>query len=211
MTVYLIRHGQSATNLAAQFTGQLDVPLSELGQQQARKIGEYFLGVHIDRIYSSDLCRAVDTVALLAKTHRVPMETAKEFREIYAGAWQGMKFDDIKVNYPEEYVVWMQDIGNCVCTQGESVQELLCRVLGKLKEIAASHKDETLVIATHATPIRALLSYLQDGNLSNMNGVPWVPNASVTKLSYENGIFTPVQIGDVSHLQGMLTTLKGNV
>lgn len=211
MTVYLIRHGQSATNLAAQFTGQLDVPLSELGQQQARKIGEYFLGVHIDKIYSSDLSRAVDTVALLSKTHRVPLETAKEFREIYAGQWQGMKFDDIKSSYPKEYAVWMNDIGNCICTKGESVQELLHRVLGKLREIAASHQEETVVIATHATPIRVLLAYLRDGNLSNMCRVPWVPNASVTKLSYENGIFTPVQIGDVSHLEGMLTNLTGNV
>ena len=153
----------------------------------------------------------MDTVVLLAKTHRVPLETAKEFREIYAGDWQGMKFDDIKVSYPDEYAMWMNNIGNCVCTNGESVLELLTRVLGKLREIAASHKDETVVIATHATPIRALLAYLQDGNLRNMNRVPWVPNASVTKLCYENGVFTPVQIGDVSHLEGMLSTLKGNV
>lgn len=211
MTVYLIRHGQSATNLAAQFTGQLDVPLSELGQQQAQKVGEYFLGVHIDKIYSSDLCRAMDTVVLLAKTHRVPLEKVREFREIYAGDWQGMRFDDIKATYPDEYAVWMNDIGNCICTNGESVQELLDRVLGKLREIAALHDGETVVIATHATPIRALLAYLQDGNLNNMNRVQWVPNASITKLIYQNGVFTPVQIGDVSHLEGMLTTLKGNV
>ena len=211
MTVYLVRHGQSATNKAAQFTGQLDVPLSELGYQQARKVGEYFLGMHIDKVYSSDLCRAVDTVSLLAKTHRVLLETAREFREIYAGDWQGMGFNAIKEAYPDEYAVWMNDIGNCRCTNGESVQELLHRVLGKLRKIAASHEGETVVIATHATPIRVLLAYLQDGNLGNMNRVPWVPNASVTKLTYEKGVFTPTQIGDVSHLEGMLTTLKGNV
>ena len=61
-TVLLIRHGQSVTNVTQVFTGHYDVPLSPLGQEQARRTAAYLRGhFAIDAIYASDLMRAMQT------------------------------------------------------------------------------------------------------------------------------------------------------
>ena len=61
-TVLLIRHGQSVTNVTQVFTGHYDVPLSPLGQEQARRTAAYLQkNFRIDAIYASDLMRAMQT------------------------------------------------------------------------------------------------------------------------------------------------------
>ena len=65
MKLYLVRHGESQTNLEHRFTGQADAPLSEQGKEDARKAGEKLKGLHFDRVYSSDLCRFSPSVSRL--------------------------------------------------------------------------------------------------------------------------------------------------
>lgn len=211
MTLYLIRHGESHSNLRGEFTGQVDSPLTELGHQQADSILSYFLGIHIDRIYSSDLQRAYDTVLPISKTHRVPITTMKELREINGGDWQQIRFVDLNDLYPDEYKVWRYDIGNSRCPKGESVREVCQRVCGAISQIAKEHEGETVVIGLHAVPIRTALTYWLTGDVSNMAQVGWVPNASVSKIEYKDGVFTPVDIGNCSHLNGEITSLSGKI
>lgn len=61
MKLYMVRHGQSQTNLERRFTGQAQAPLTEQGIADARRAGEKLAGIPFDRIYSSDLIRAVQT------------------------------------------------------------------------------------------------------------------------------------------------------
>ena len=60
----VIRHGFSQNNAVRRFTGQADVPLSDIGREQALCVADYLTkNEQIDAIYASDLSRAVDTVA----------------------------------------------------------------------------------------------------------------------------------------------------
>ena len=61
MKLYMVRHGQSETNLARKFTGWAQVNLTEKGVEDAKRAGEFLKGRPFDRIYSSDLIRAVQT------------------------------------------------------------------------------------------------------------------------------------------------------
>lgn len=61
MKLYMVRHGQSETNLTRCFTGWAQVNLTERGIEDAKRVGRYLKGLHFDRIYSSDLLRAVQT------------------------------------------------------------------------------------------------------------------------------------------------------
>ncbi len=61
MKLYMVRHGQSETNLAKRFTGWAQVNLTEQGMEDAKRAGRYLQGLSFDRIYSSDLIRAVQT------------------------------------------------------------------------------------------------------------------------------------------------------
>jgi len=66
MRLFLVRHGQSTWNDAHRIQGQLDPPLSELGQEQAWRLAERLRGRAFDGFYTSDLKRASATAARLA-------------------------------------------------------------------------------------------------------------------------------------------------
>lgn len=61
MRLYVIRHGQTTANRDQVSSGQTDVPLTELGWQQAVRIRPMLQRIPFDRVYSSDLSRAVNT------------------------------------------------------------------------------------------------------------------------------------------------------
>ena len=210
-TIYLIRHGESTSNVAKTFTGQQNAALTELGHRQAACIQSYFLGIHIDRIYASDLCRAVDTAMPLSKVSRVPIETSVSLREINGGKWEGEKFALLESLYPEDYALWRGDIGNSCPTDGESIRQIYDRVCNAVEDIVRAHPTETIVIATHAVPIRVMLTKWLAGDVTRMQDVSWVPNASISKIAYENGVFKPLEIGITEHLAGMITNLPSKI
>ena len=89
MILYLIRHGESESNVRKTFTGQREAALTAQGRRQADCISRYFLGIHIDRIYASDLSRAYETALPLSKISRVPVEKCGAFREVWGGMDDG--------------------------------------------------------------------------------------------------------------------------
>lgn len=211
MTIYLIRHGESTSNVDKTFTGQLDAELTELGRRQAAAIASYFLGRHIDRIYASDLSRAYETAQPLSKISRVPIEKNKAFREIYGGKWEGEKFAQLQYMYPEDYALWRNDIGAARPTDGESIIEIAKRTTEAVEAIVKEHPDENIVIATHACPIRVMLSTWLTGGVEDMQATSWVPNASISIVEYKDGKFMPIQMGITEHLADMITNLPDKI
>lgn len=211
-TLLLVRHGLSLANREKFFAGQADVPLLPMGQLQARATGA-FLREHyaVDKVYASDLVRAGETGQILAEILGCPLETDKGLREIYAGAWQEKTFDYLTEHYPEGYGVWRQDIGKAQCPQGESVAEMGLRVREALTRICRDNPGKTLVIATHATPIRAMESWAKFLDFSRMGELPWVSNASVTELFYEDGVWQLGKVSQDAHLQDLRTVFPANV
>jgi hypothetical protein len=49
------------------------------------------------------------------------------------------------------------------------------------------------------------------GDVAGMQDVAWVPNASISRIAYENGQFKPIEIGITSHLDGMITNLPSKI
>lgn len=76
MKLYFVRHGESTTNKAEQYTGQLDVELTDHGREQARNAGRELVerNVRIDLMISSPLIRAHETAQLIAKEIGYPEE-----------------------------------------------------------------------------------------------------------------------------------------
>ncbi|HEY8886387.1 MAG TPA: histidine phosphatase family protein [Candidatus Microsaccharimonas sp.] len=76
MHLYFIRHGESTSNYGDLITGQQDVPLTELGRDQARTAGQSILaaGLKMDHIICSSLIRAHDTAKLIAYEINFPLD-----------------------------------------------------------------------------------------------------------------------------------------
>ena len=212
-TFLLVRHGESLANKETFFAGQTDAPLLESGLNQANLSAEFVKSnYNVDIIYSSDLMRAYSTAECFSKILGVEIIKDKALREIYAGEWEGKQHGDLPVLYPEEYGnLWLKHIGRVVTPGGESVKELGERVIAFLEAIAKKHSGETVLIATHATPIRATQSIIEFGSVEKMEDVPWASNASVTEICYENGKWSLVNASMDEHLQEFKTCFSGNV
>lgn len=215
MTRFLfIRHGESDGNRYSLFTGQGDLPLTELGHRQAEAAADYIVkqyGDSIDAVYASDLARAWDTGKAAADRLGLPMIPDRGLREILAGEWEGVHFADLPERFGEDYALWMTDIGRSRCTGGESVAELSERVHAAVVCIAEANPGKTILIATHATPIRTLQCRFAGVGLEEMQQIPWVANASLTEAVYEDGSWTAVKIGETCYLEGIRTELPKNV
>lgn len=209
--IILLRHAQSVSNKAGTFTGQLDKTLSPFGEKQSEAVKEYIIkNYKIDAIFSSDLSRVAATVEPTAKYLDKKIIMDKDLREIDGGAWQGKTFEFIEEKYPKAYGVWRDDIGNAICPGGESMRQLASRVSSCIKRIAKSYDGKTVLIATHATPIRAFTAVCKYADLSRMKDIRWVPNASISIFDFDGENITPVILGYVEHLSGMITKLPDN-
>ncbi len=207
----VIRHGQSEANLQSLFAGHWDSPLTELGQTQAKVTAEYIAAnYHVDAVYTSDLCRAAAVGQAVSTATGAPITTTKSLREIRAGEWEKVSFEDLNQNWPS-FQVWLKDIGNAACDGGETVAELQKRIVTAVGQIAESHPDQTLVLTTHATAIRVLQCYCEGKTLGQMKDVPWVANTSITELAYDKGAFSLVRANGTDHLGNAASTLPANV
>ncbi len=208
----LIRHGQSTANTQGYFAGQTDSPLTELGRQQAELTADYIIANYkVDAVYASDLSRAYETGKTVADRLKLPVITDKALREIYSGLWQGVSFTQLVERFSDSYGVWLHDIGNAVCPEGESVKQLQRRVVDALRRIGQENEGKSLVIATHATPIRALMCHCQGKSADEMKDVPWVSNASVTLARWDGEALSIVEADICRHLGEMVSRFGKNV
>ncbi len=209
--IIMVRHGFSRANEQQRFAGHWDIELAELGKKQAEKAGAYFKDHPVDALYSSDLLRAYHTAEPISKVLGLPIHKDPGLREIKAGEWEKLSFDELRTQYPEEFNIWVNDVGRSRCPGGESVQELTERVTDTVRRIAEKHDGQTVCITTHATPIRAMCTVASGTPIAEMAKVPWAANASLNIFEYENGAFKVVELDITKHLSQLLTKLPSNV
>ena len=211
-TLIFVRHGESDANGKGMFAGHLDIALSERGLQQAELTAGWIKDKYcVDAIYSSDLQRAFCTALPIGRCCGLEVVKTPHLREIFAGQWQGMSFDDLQTQYSESYGVWLKDIGRAHPVGGESVMALSERIWECVQTIAHAEQGKTVVIVTHATPIRSLLCRLKRLELEQMKDVSWVSNTSLTIVRVKDEQWLLEEIGNDAHLSGLRTQFPANV
>lgn len=207
-TLIILRHGQSMANIQGIFAGNIDIPLSPLGYAQAEKTAEYIAeNYNVDKVYASDLSRAFETGRAASEKTGAEIVSDRSLREIFAGFWEGENFETIKEKYGADYELWKNDIGLSQPTGGESVAEVQKRSCEAFERIARENDGKTIVVATHAHPVRTAVCKWKNVPLEKMKEVPWVSNASVTVAEYADGKFTLKSVGYDAHLISLKTDL----
>jgi probable phosphoglycerate mutase len=146
----LWRHGRTEWNVTGRFQGQADVPLDEVGRQQAAAAARVVAGFEPVSIFSSDLSRTYQTAEPLAALTGLEIQTDKRLREIHVGSWEGLLGDEIRAQDPDlaERVWRGEDVRRS--PTGESPQEVADRVAEALTEIAETADDgATVAVVTH--------------------------------------------------------------
>jgi len=125
----LWRHGQTVWNAERRFQGQSDIPLDETGQAQAERAARLLAALRPDLIVSSDLSRAAQTAAPLARLTGLEVTLDKDLRERHGGRWEGLTDTEIRTRYPVEHANWTPP-------DGEPSPVVADRVAGALYRIA---------------------------------------------------------------------------
>ena len=204
-TVVLLRHAQSEGNLNRVYVGHSELPLTPFGLKQAKVCADYVAKGGVPRpdvILSSDLIRAIQTALPTALSLGLPILPDPSLREIYSGEWEGRHFEDIARLYPECFRVWREDPANSRPGEGESMRELYVRIGDAFDRIVDTYRGKTVLVVTHATPIRCLHCRAVYGTVDRMGETDWFPNASFTVLEEEDGVIRETRGGFAGHLQG---------
>ena len=211
-TLIFVRHGESEGNKSGRFNGNANFPLSDKGRAQAQKTAEYLDEFKIDKIYTSDLLRAKETAQIIAERQNIDITEDKLLREINGGDFEGELYDELHIKFPEEFHKWMNDLGNCQCPNGESIRGLLERFNNKVIEIVENNKNKTVLIATHAMPIRVITTVWSKKDITCVRDVDYVRNASVTVIDYTDKLNPEIiEYDKAEHLGELITELPKNV
>jgi len=145
----MVRHGETAWNADRRVQGQLDVPLSEIGREQARSVSMALPEGRFSALYSSDLLRVRQTADPAAA--RLGLEPCLEpgLRERHYGAFQSLTFAEAKVLLPQDYARYIARDPEFDFGSGESLRDFSARAIGCLAAIAERHAGEEVLVFTH--------------------------------------------------------------
>ena len=192
--ICMIRHGQTAMNLARRLQGRLDEPLNDTGRSQAATAAEWFRsrGIRFDRVFSSPLRRAYATARIIAGED-VPIQTDERLLEIDCGPWEGA---DIRDPVSELAVFFRNPALNPAPEGMEPLGHVIERVGEFLTELrTAVSPEDTVLITTHAIALKGAMENLDP----RPDGSWWersVPNCCGYFFELRGGAWTlPEELG----------------
>jgi probable phosphoglycerate mutase len=158
--VHLIRHGATTLSAEDRFAGAVDVPLSDEGRAQAKRLGGRLASTKLSALYASPLSRTVETARLVGEPQGLEPRIDAGLREIGHGHWEGLRRQEVEQQFAAEYQSWEQDPFTFAPPQGETGLAVMARALPVIREIVLKHPDENVAVVSHKATIRLLLCSL---------------------------------------------------
>jgi probable phosphoglycerate mutase len=158
--VFLVRHGATVLSAEDRFAGATDVPLSDEGREQVRRLAFRLGEEKLSAVYASPLGRTMETASILAKLHNLPVQRADGLREISHGRWEQMTRLEVERLYPQEAEEWNRDPYTFAPEGGESGLAVTARALPALMAIIRANAGCNILVVSHKATIRLLLSSL---------------------------------------------------
>jgi glucosyl-3-phosphoglycerate phosphatase len=153
-TIILWRHGRTEWNLVGRVQGQSDVPLDDVGREQARASAARLATLGPTRILTSDLRRAADTAAVLGGLCGVEIEPDPRLREMNFGAREGLTWAEAWEQMPEGMSAWMSGDESKI-PGSETHGDAGDRFAAALREhVDRLGDDQTLVVVAHGAVSR---------------------------------------------------------
>lgn len=190
----LVRHGRTAANASGELLGRRDVPLDDLGRQQAVALGEAVQSGRfgpVVSVVSSPLRRALETAAAISAEVTIDDRLA----ELDYGAYEGVRVGDVPADVWSQ---WRSD-PDFRPPGGESLSELDRRVRDACVEWFDPPGGGTVVLVSHVSPIKAAVSWA----LAVGPEVSWrthLDNASISQIEGRGGSPVLRTFNEIAHL-----------
>ncbi len=189
--ICIARHGETDWNARGVLQGWLDIPINELGRQQAHELAEALLAEEFSAIWCSPLVRARETAEIIAARLGLTSPLLHEgLKERRFGAIQGIP----KAELAELNPVLLQHILKrnpaTHFEEGETMDEFADRLLGALTDIGQAHPSEPVLVITHG--------WAMDVVTRHVNGLP---RNALLNLKRKNGetLWLQVDAKSITH------------
>jgi len=179
--VYLARHAETEWSLTGQHTGRTDLPLIELGERNARRLGARLSGLSFARVFASPLMRARQTCELAGFGQAAEIDN--DLVEWDYGEYEGRRTVEILAERPD----WQ--LFRDGCPGGESPEQVAARADRVVNRVCAVEGDVLIFSSGH---ILQMLAYRWVGLEPSSAGFLILSTASLSALGYENRLGRPV-------------------
>lgn len=155
--VYFVRHGQTVWNVENKICGATDIPLTELGHQQAIATGKKIVkeGIQADEILYSPLSRAAETARHISEITGIPARMEPRLIEQNFGKWESTARDGLEFKKAKEDFC-------CRYDGGESMLHLAQRIYNLLDDVKAESDEKTYILVAHNGIARVVQSYFYE-------------------------------------------------
>jgi broad specificity phosphatase PhoE len=180
--VYLARHGETAWSITGQHTGLTDLPLTERGESNARRLGDRLIGLTFAKVFTSPLQRARRTCELAG--FGAVAEVDSDLVEWNYGQYEGRTTADILKERPD----WQ--LFRDGCPGGETPQQVGARADRVVNRLRAVQGDALVFSSGHF--IRVLAARWLGAEASAPGSHFLLSTASLSAVGYEHNLSRPV-------------------
>jgi 2,3-bisphosphoglycerate-dependent phosphoglycerate mutase len=197
-TIVLARHGRTPWHDGNRYTGSSDIGLDDVGHQQAAALAAAHRDHPPDALYASDLLRARQTAAAVAAATGLTVRADPRLRELDFGAAEGRTLAELRGTDPDAVAAFERDPVACHLPGGEHPEAAADRAEQALREIAARHPGENVLVACHNTlmrlvvcrligiPLRAYRTVLRGPDPTSTTRLDFAPATGTVTLDHYN-------------------------
>lgn len=200
--VFMVRHGQTDSNVSGLFHGATDIPLNRVGLRQAELVAQRMGRLDALRsLHSSPLSRALVTAQAIARQTGLSPRLHPGLAEMHFGAAEGLELQAMAERWPDVAARFLDlDDHDAAFPGGESRRKFHTRVREALDRIVAEHTGERIVLVAHGGVIGSLVSQLLGENPNDWRRIS-VHNCSITHIELATSGPVAHVINDVIHLE----------
>jgi broad specificity phosphatase PhoE len=197
--LYLVRHGETASNRDGLGLGRSDPALTPYGVLQAEAIAARLATEPLALVYSSPLSRAADVALAIAAQRGLAVEFTDTLLEMDVGDTEGMARDEARAAYPAFFEQWLAPAPETACMPGgESLTDVAVRVDAFLAALAGG-PDDALAVVSHNFVLKVMLCRVLGLPLSAFRGIA-VDLGSISTIMIRRERATVVSVNDTCHL-----------
>lgn len=209
LTLYLLRHGETVYSQTGGYCGMLDPDLTPAGHQMAVAFAEAHRDTPWNAVYCSPMKRAVATAKPLCDAIGLDMQLREGLKEIAYGDWEGKTVEEVRTEYPDDYVRWLTEPAWNPPTGGETSVQIASRAALVIAEIEEKYETGNVLVVSHKATIRIMLCSLLGIDIGRYRDRIDVPAASLSVLKFD--VYGPLlqRLGDRAYMDEALRSRPG--
>jgi broad specificity phosphatase PhoE len=210
LTLYLLRHGQTALSRDDIFCGSgLDPELTSEGMEMALAFVKTYREAEWSAVYSSSLRRGISTAQPFCDALGIDLQVRADLNEIGYGKWEGLTKEKVSEEYHDEYIKWLADPAWHAPSEGESAVVIARRGLQVIEEIQKRFTSGNILMVSHKATIRIILCSLLGIDVGRFRYRLVCPVGAVSIVEFTKDGPLLKALADRSHLTAELRSLPG--